>query len=134
MSGRRDAVPWELPESWVWTTTGNVAEVVGGGTPSTADPANYEGGTIPWVTPADLSGYSEKYIGRGKRNITQRGLDNSGARVMPAGSVLFSSRAPIGYVAIASNELTTNQGFKSFVLPSGLLPEYLYYFFSVARN
>ncbi len=126
--------PWDIPDTWVWSTTGEVAQVVGGGTPRTVDSANYADGDIPWITPADLSGYSEKHISRGARCITRVGLENSGARLMPAGSVLFSSRAPIGYVAIASNELSTNQGFKSFVPASGVLPDYLYYYLQRAKE
>jgi len=93
---------WEIPRSWTWAKMEDVAQVVGGSTPSTKDQSNFEGGDIPWVTPADLSGYKEKYIARGARNITQKGLKDSGAVLMPGGTVLFSSRAPIGYVAIAS--------------------------------
>lgn len=126
--------PWEIPESWTWVSAGDVSTVVGGGTPPTNEPKNYEGGEIPWITPADLSGYSDKFISRGARNITQTGLDNSGARLMPAGTVLFSSRAPIGYVAIAANEISTNQGFKSFVLPTGILPSYWYWYLKGAKH
>jgi type I restriction enzyme, S subunit len=126
--------PWSIPGSWTWVPIGEVANVVGGGTPRTSDALNFDGGTVPWVTPADLSGYSEKYIGRGSRNITTTGLNTSGARLLPNGTVLFSSRAPIGYVAIASNPLATNQGFKSFVLPPGLEPEYVYYYLQRAKE
>jgi type I restriction enzyme, S subunit len=93
----------------------NAFTVVGGGTPRTSDDSNFDDGEIPWITPADLSGYSHKSIERGARNITPKGLTTSGATMMPAGTVLFSSRAPIGYVAIAANPVSTNQGFKSFV-------------------
>ncbi len=107
---------YAIPKSWYWTTMGEISTVVGGGTPKTADLANFEGGTIPWLTPADLSGYSSKYITHGERSITQKGLETSCAGMLPAGTVLFTSRAPIGYIAIASNPVCTNQGFKSFVL------------------
>lgn len=118
----------EIPPDWSWATMGDIAEVIGGGTPKTKDPTNFEGGDIPWLTPADLSGYSEKIIGKGARNITQKGLETSSARLMPPGTVLFTSRAPIGYVVIASNEISTNQGFKSFVLKSkDILPDYVYW-------
>lgn len=125
--------PWAVPRHWEWFSIGDKTEVVGGGTPSTRDDANYEQGTIPWITPADLSGYKEKYIQRGRRNITEKGLNGSGARLMPEGTVLFSSRAPIGYVAIASNPVTTNQGFKSFVPQDDVVPEYLYYYLQRAK-
>src|ERR1700730_7351231 len=104
---------------------GEVSAVVGGGTPDTRNPA-YFGGDIAWLTPADLSGYTAKYASCGARNITQEGYENSGAKIMPPGSVLFSSRAPIGYVVIAGNPICTNQGFKSFILNDGLVPDFIY--------
>jgi type I restriction enzyme, S subunit len=112
---------------------GEVATVIGGGTPKSDQP-EYFGGDIPWITPADLSGYTEKFISAGARSITQAGLDNSGARVMPAGAVLFSSRAPIGYVAIAANPVSTNQGFKTFVLRDGLTSDFVYYYLQHAKK
>jgi len=121
-------VLFQIPENWSWTTMGEISDVIGGGTPKTKIPANYQNGTIPWLTPADLSGYTEKFVGSGSRYITEVGLSSSSARMMPAGTVLFTSRAPIGYVAIASNDICTNQGFKSFVLKSKeILPEYVYW-------
>ena len=125
--------PWAIPTSWQWSTMGQVAAIAGGGTPSTVR-SDYFGGDIPWVTPADLSGYTDKYIGSGARNLTASGLKNSGARLLPAGTVLFTSRAPIGYVAIALNPISTNQGFKSFVLRPGLDPDYIYYYLQHARQ
>jgi type I restriction enzyme S subunit len=119
---------WSIPATWVWTTFGDIADVIGGGTPRTADPTNWDGGNIPWVTPADLSGYREKYITHGARFVTPAGLEGSSARIVPAGTVLMSSRAPVGYAAIAGQPLATNQGFKSFALRGELLPDYFYYF------
>lgn len=107
-------------------TLGEVAHIIGGGTPPTKDPANFNG-DIPWITPKDLSSHSYRYIQSGKRSITNQGLSASSAKILPANSVLFSSRAPIGYVALAKNELTTNQGFKNLVLKEGNVPEYFYY-------
>lgn len=124
----------ELPEGWEWKTLEEIAEVVGGGTPRTNDPTNFEGGTIPWITPADLSGYTSKKISHGNRYITKKGLSSSSARLLPEGSVLFTSRAPIGYVAIASNPISTNQGFKSFVLKEGILPEYVYWYLKGSKD
>src|SRR5260370_26429974 len=109
------STPWSIPPHWRWAKMGDVAAIAGGGTPPT-DRREYFGGDIPWITPADLSKYTEKTISHGARNITQAGLDNSGTRLLPARTVLFSSRAPIGYVAIAANPVATNQGFKSFIL------------------
>lgn len=118
-----------LPSGWAELEIGRVSKPVGGGTPPSQDPANftYEGG-VPWLTPADLSGYRSTYISRGKRNLTEAGLAACSARVLPPGTVLFSSRAPVGYVAIAANELATNQGFKSFPLPEGFDPRFVYYY------
>ena len=92
----------------------DIGTIVGGATPSTAV-AEYYGGDVPWLTPKDLSSFHDRYIERGERNITQAGLESCSAQMLPAGSVLFSSRAPIGYVAIAKNPVATNQGFKSIV-------------------
>ena len=117
-----------------WTTMGEIADVVGGGTPRTNDSTNFEGGDIPWLTPADLSGYTEKYVSHGSRSITKKGLASSAARMVPPGTVLFTSRAPIGYVAIARNAISTNQGFKSFVLKQGVLPEYVYWWLKRSKQ
>ena len=119
----------ELPENWGSCEIGDVAKVVGGGTPSSGDPTNFtKKGGIPWITPADLSKYKDIYIRRGARNLTEKGLRESSAKIIPAGSVLFSSRAPVGYVVIASNDVTTNQGFKSFILPEDLDNRFVYYY------
>ncbi len=91
------------------------AEVIGGGTPSTKNP-DYFGGSIPWITPKDLTNYEKKFIKNGDRNITKEGLNNSSAKLIPKNSILLTSRAPIGYLAIAENDITTNQGFKSIVV------------------
>ena len=124
---------WELPTSWCWTPIGDVTDVIGGGTPSTTNPKNFEGST-PWITPADMSGYLGKTISGGARFISEQGLADSGARWLPRGAVLFSSRAPIGYVAVASRPVTTNQGFKSFVPGNGLNSDYLYYWLTSAKQ
>lgn len=93
---------------------GNIAEVLGGGTPSTAN-ADYWGGDIPWITPRDLSSHQDMYISTGERSISEVGLVNSSAKLFPAETVIFSSRAPIGYVTIASKSMTTNQGCKGII-------------------
>ena len=123
-----------VEDDFHWTTMGEIADVIGGGTPRTSDPQNFEGGDIPWITPADLSGYTEKFIAGGNRHITRKGLESSSARMLPAGAVLFTSRAPIGYVAIAKNPIATNQGFKSFVLKEGVLPEYVYWWLKGSKQ
>lgn len=107
----------------------DVAEIYSGATPLTKNKLFYEGGKISWITPKDLSGYKHKYIYSGQRNITEDGLQSCATNMLPQGAVLFSSRAPIGYVAIAGTSLCTNQGFKSFVCNAKLLDnQYLYYY------
>ncbi|HDY8124456.1 TPA: restriction endonuclease subunit S [Vibrio vulnificus] len=121
----------QLPSSWRETPIETVTEVVSGGTPSSKYPEYYteeHDGSIAWVTPADLSGYKEKYISHGRRSITKSGYESCSAKLMPKGTVLFSSRAPIGYTVIAANEISTNQGFKSFVPVVGVNETYLYYY------
>lgn len=117
----------KVPKNWIQYYLGEITDVIGGGTPSTNNP-EYWDGKIPWLTPKDLSGYNQKYIAKGERSITKLGLEKSSAKLMPADSVLFTSRAPIGYVAIAKNEICTNQGFKSFICHSKLFPDFLYYY------
>lgn len=129
-----DEQPHDVPNNWVWTRLGQVTTVIGGGTPSSSVPAYYENGEIPWISPVDLSGYTDKYISKGRRNITQEGLANSSARLMPKGTVLLSSRAPIGYVAIAENELCTNQGFKSFLPSPAFQSHYLYWYLIYSKD
>ncbi|WP_297577890.1 restriction endonuclease subunit S [uncultured Helicobacter sp.] len=117
----------EIPQGWEIKTLGEIGKVISGGTPSTSNKDNFDG-EIAWITPADLSGYKEKYISKGKRNLSEQGLKNSSARLLPPNSILFSSRAPIGYVAIASNALCTNQGFKNLIPNGNVSSEYIYYF------
>ncbi len=115
-----------VPINWIVTTISNVGDVIGGGTPKTTI-KEYWNGNIPWITPADMSNKEGIYISHGKRFITQKGLNKSSARLLPKGSILLSSRAPIGYVAIASNPIATNQGFKSIVPNNLEMNKYIYY-------
>lgn len=112
---------------WKTCTIADIGTVVGGATPSTKKIENYENGNIAWVTPKDLAGFSGRFISHGERNITEIGLKSCSTQMMPKHSVLFSSRAPIGYVAIANNELCTNQGFKSVVPNENTDYMFLYY-------
>ena len=116
-----------LPESWGLATLGEVTTVVSGSTPRTDDPT-YWGGDIPWITPDDLSKHRAKRISHGKRSLTRTGYASCSTRLVPAVTVLYTSRAPIGYVAIAAGEVCTNQGFKSFVPADGIDSDYLYWF------
>ncbi|MCM1411481.1 MAG: restriction endonuclease subunit S [Lachnospiraceae bacterium] len=121
-----DEKPYDIPDSWCWVRLVDIGDIVGGGTPRTSEASFWENGDIPWLTPADMCGLG-KYVSCGERKITQAGLKNSSARLMPKGTVIYSSRAPIGYIGIALNDLCTNQGFKSLVLFNIELSEYLYY-------
>lgn len=112
-----------------------IAQVVGGGTPSTKEEDNYANSGVAWITPKDLSGYTQKYIANGSRDISEKGLNSSSAKLMPKGTVLVSSRAPIGYVAIADGPLATNQGFKSLVPNKDVVTsEYLYYVMKQSKS
>ena len=119
-------IPFDLPESWIFTRLKHIGEVIGGGTPKT-NIDEYWDGNIPWLTPADLSGYEDVYILTGARTITELGLKSSSAQMLPKNSILYSSRAPIGYIAIAANPISTNQGFKSVVPYNFAMSPYLYY-------
>jgi len=123
-----------IPEGWEVSSISDLAYVVGGGTPSTKVEDYYCDNGIPWLSPKDLSGYDWRYISRGAKDITDLGLKKSSAKLMPKGTVLFSSRAPIGYVAIAENKVCTNQGFKSLVPKSGVPSEFLYQFLKANIN
>ncbi len=118
-----------IPEGWRVSTLGSICDVIGGGTPSKAHEEYYCNDGIAWITPKDLSNSHAKYTSHGEIDITETGYTNSSAKLMPRGTVLFSSRAPIGYLSIASNELCTNQGFKSLV-PQTAGTCYLYLYLS----
>ena len=124
---------WTVPDNWAWTSLSKIGEIVAGGTPSTKEPT-YWSNEINWISPADLTGYSAKTIKNGTKSISRVGLANSSAKVMPAGSVHFSSRAPIGYVVISSEQLATNQGFKSLVPAPGISNEFVYYYLIASRE
>jgi len=125
---------WEIPNGWKWVKVRDIADVIGGGTPPSKDLRNFSTNGIPWLTPADLTGYRDAYIEHGARDLSELGLSKSSARVLPKGTVLFTSRAPIGYCAIASQPLATNQGFKSLVLPNGVSPEFLRHYLLASKD
>ena len=114
--------------AWTLGTVSDLGAVVGGSTPSKSKPEYYTEDGIAWITPKDLSINKAKFISHGENDITELGLKNSSASIMPEGTVLFSSRAPIGYIAIASGEVTTNQGFKSIVPKPEIGTAYVYFF------
>lgn len=115
-----------LPDGWKSATIGDVCKVVSGSTPKTSV-SDYWGGAIPWLTPNDLSKNRSKVVFKGERSITQKGFDSCSTQMVPEGSVLFTSRAPIGYVAITGAPVCTNQGFKSAVPSEGIGTEFLYW-------
>lgn len=123
-----DEIPFDIPENWCWVRLADIGEIIGGGTPKTEEKRNWQNGDIPWLTPADMKNVNGKYVSRGERNISNYGLSHSSAQLLPKGSVVFSSRAPIGYIAITNNALCTNQGFKSIVPYRLQMNEYIYYF------
>ena len=122
-----EEIPFAIPENWKWVRLGEIGKIIGGGTPKTTNLEYWQNGKIAWITPADMKNVKGKYISYGKKYITLLGLEKSSAQLLPKGSILFSSRAPIGYVAIAKEEVSTNQGFKSVVPFSLNLSLYLYY-------
>lgn len=117
-----------IPEGWSVGRISDLGKVVGGSTPSKAIPEYYTSDGIAWITPKDLSKNKNKFISHGGIDITNIGLKNSSASIMPRGTVLFSSRAPIGYIAIAKGDITTNQGFKSIIPDDIVGTAYVYYF------
>ena len=125
--------PWDIPQMWKWVEIKSLGEIVAGGTPSTKE-ASYWGNDVNWISPADLTGYTKKTIARGAKSVSHQGLAKSSAKLMPAGSIHFSSRAPIGYVVISSQPLSTNQGFKSLVPSQWLFNEYVYYYLKAAKH
>ena len=118
---------------WKNCTLSDLGEIIGGATPSTKDESNY-GGDIAWITPKDLSTLRGRYIRRGERNISEKGLRSCSTQMMPENTVLFSSRAPIGYVAIAAGPVCTNQGFKSIVPNKDTDYMFLYYLLKYKKN
>lgn len=113
-------------KNWKVCKISDLGEVIGGATPSTSN-ETYYGGDIPWITPKDLSIQNSRFISKGERNITQEGLNSCSAKLLPKGSILFSSRAPIGYITIAENPVATNQGFKSIIPNEDVDNIFIYY-------
>ena len=117
-----------LPEGWRMGTIEELGEVVGGATPSTNCSELWCDNGISWLSPADLSKQATKFISKGTKDITELGYNSCSTKMLPKGSVLFSSRAPIGLMAITTKELCTNQGFKSIVPNENIGLEYVYYY------
>ena len=123
-----DDIPFEIPGNWRWVRLAKIGEIIGGGTPKTTESAYWNNGSIPWITPADMNGCG-MFIGKGNKSITKEGLANSSAQLIPKDSVVISSRAPIGYISIAENELSTSQGCKTFsaYCKTKVLSKYIYF-------
>lgn len=130
----KEEQPYKIPSNWCWGILGEITSVIGGGTPSSKINEYYDNGDIAWITPSDLSNYNNMYISKGKKMITKLGLMKSSAKLLPKGTVCLSSRAPIGYVVIAKNELSTNQGFKSFLPSKVFKSEYLYWYLKSIKH
>ncbi len=127
---RPEEVPFLVPAHWAWERIGNLGVVVGGATPNSQRSDFFAGSEgIPWITPADMSRQSNRLVSGGKRFLSDLGLASCSATLMPAGTILFSSRAPVGHVGIAACPIATNQGFKSLVPSNGMRSEFLYYAF-----
>lgn len=120
----------DIPALWETKTIEDVADVYNGATPSTVNDQNY-GGDIVWITPKDLSDQKQKFVYQGERNISQAGYNSCSTHLLPSNTILMSSRAPIGLLAIAKTELCTNQGFKSFVPKEENIETYLYYYLQI---
>jgi type I restriction enzyme, S subunit len=124
----------EIPEGWEINSIGDLADVAGGTTPSTKEPAYWEGGTHAWATPKDLSGLTVPVIFNTERRITDAGLSQIGSGLLPKGTVLLSSRAPIGYLAVAEIPVAINQGFIAMTPKTGTSNIFLLLWASVAHE
>ena len=120
-------IPFDIPEGWEWARLETLGTIIGGGTPKTGVSEFWsdEASGIPWITPADMGARASIFISAGKRFISNAGLEKSSAQLLPTGSVLMSSRAPIGYLGIAANPIATNQGFKSVALIDNAMNHWL---------
>jgi type I restriction enzyme S subunit len=113
-----------MRDDWTQTTLGSIAEVVGGGTPSTTNPSYWDGDVV-WLTPTEIVSIDGKHVDSSERLISVSGLQNSGARLLPVGTVILTSRASVGFAAISDVPLCTNQGFQSLVPGPDVINEFL---------
>lgn len=125
----------KIPIGWSDGCLFDLGDIVGGSTPSTTNEKNFSNDGIPWITPKDLSdNIGNKFISRGHKGVTADGMKNASLKLYPINTVLMSSRAPIGYMAIARNPVTTNQGFKSFIPSKGYSSSFIYYTIKSVMN
>lgn len=122
-----------VSRNWTISTLGAECQIFGGGTPSRAKP-EYFGGDIPWATPTDITALESRHISTTRETVTEAGLNNSSAKLLPAGSVLLTSRATIGFTAVADVPIATNQGFANFICGPRLLPEFLAYWLPTKKE
>ena len=123
-----DTLKREIPAGWKAGSLDDIGQIVGGSTPSTSNADHFGKSMIPWITPKDLSNNKgNKFIARGETDVSVAGKRSASLTLHPTGTVLMSSRAPVGYLAIALNPVTTNQGFKSFVPSKGYGTSFVYY-------
>jgi type I restriction enzyme, S subunit len=118
----------EVPEGWTYGTLTSIGEIIGGSTPPRENAEYFSTDGTAWITPKDLSlNTGNKFITKGELDVSDKGIKAASLNIMPKGTILLSSRAPIGYLAISRENVTTNQGFKSFVVKEGFSTEYVYY-------
>jgi type I restriction enzyme S subunit len=118
----------DIPEGWTDGSLEKLGKIIGGSTPSTEVPEYFSTEGTPWITPKDLSdNIGNRFIQRGDMGVSEKGIKAASLKLLPTGTVLMSSRAPIGYLAIALNPVTTNQGFKSFVPEGEFTTDYIYF-------
>ncbi|HFG0471770.1 restriction endonuclease subunit S [Flavobacterium psychrophilum] len=123
-----EALKREIPVGWEVGNLSSIAQIIGGSTPPREKLEYFSGNGTAWITPKDLSiNLGNKFITKGLLDVTEKGIKNASLNIMPIGTVLLSSRAPIGYLAISREQVTTNQGFKSFVEKGDFSKEYIYY-------
>ena len=131
---RDSEVEWlgEVPEHWETCPTRRRFDIVNGGTPKSGIAEYWDGSTV-WITPDDLGRNGRAWISEGRRNITENGVANSGAHISPAGSIVLSTRAPIGHLAILAAPAATNQGCRTLVPSPAMDSRFAYYSFSASR-
>lgn len=120
-----------IPDDWKLDTIGSIADVKGGGTPSTTV-SNFWNGSINWFTPTEIG--DRKFVFESKRKITIEGLNNSSAKILPKGTILLTTRAGIGDLAILKSDSSTNQGFQSLIVKENISNEFVYYLMSISKS
>jgi len=117
-----------IPEGWEKGSLSDLGEIIGGSTPPREISEYFTNNSTAWITPKDLSlNQGNKFITKGELDVSEKGIKAASLNIMPKGTILLSSRAPIGYLAISREKVTTNQGFKSFAPNKGYSKEYVYY-------